>query len=126
MEPTFTNDLVVLPGEHLLRLRDSLEELGARIAQLATALGLALEGDAVQTRLLTGDWQTAQPRGREARLHEQLRALLVMRYGLIARYARDISPGGAMALLVDAERTLEARGFRPGADGCTVDRMLNR
>lgn len=126
MEPTFVDDLVVLPATHLLRLRDSLEDLGARIAQLATTLGLALEGDAVRARLLTGELEAGAPNARQARLQQELRALLVMRYSLVARYARDLSPGGALALLIDAERTLEARGFRPGADGCTAQRMLRR
>lgn len=113
-----------IPASHLLRLRDVLEELGASIARLAVALKLGLDADAARLRLLSGASQSAAATPREARLHEELRGLLVLRYALIARYARDLSPGGAAALLLDAERTLQARGFAEGADGCTVQRLL--
>ncbi|WP_370680849.1 hypothetical protein [Comamonas sp. GB3 AK4-5] len=99
------------------RLSESIERLNARIARLATALDVSLEKDSDVERALQCDAAVVQGGGRQRRMQEELRGLLVLRYGVTTRYTQKLGPEVTRDLFIYAEEKLQREGFRPGADG---------
>lgn len=130
-------------SDRLARMEQHLEEVNTRIARLAIALGISLDDDA-QAQLASqapapalaipdrrgSDASAAgrEHRGPDRRLHckkEELRGLLVMRYGLQQRYVETVGVNATRQIMVTAEAHLERDGFRPGADGINVKRIFD-
>lgn len=132
-------------SDRLTRMEQHLEEVNTRIARLAIALGISLDDDA-QAQLASqapavsltspdrrgSDANAAagrENRGPDRRLNckrEELRGLLVMRYGLQQRYVETVGVHATRQIMVTAEAHLERDGFRPGADGINVKRIFDR
>lgn len=103
-------------GAHVQRLSESVERLNARIARLAVALDVSLEKDIDIEHALQRSTQTnATPR--ERRMREELRGLLVLRYGVAMRYTQKLGAEVTRDIFIYAEEKLQREGFRPGADG---------
>lgn len=104
---------------HVQRLSESIERLNARIARLASALNVALDQRSEVERMLQRE-QTASGSPRERRMREELRGLLVLRYGMTTSYTKKLGAGVTRDLFVYAEEKLQREGFRPGADGINL------
>ena len=136
-----------LDNERQLRMQSmesSIEVLNARIARLAIGLGVSLENEAELARLLnqqhpastvaherrlsSGDLDTshlgANPERRLAHKHEELRGLLVMRYGIETRYVDEVGVAATRQIMEEAEAHLVRDGFKAGADGIHLDRLF--
>lgn len=126
-----------------------MEELNARIARLAIALGVSLESDhEVQQVMQRKSFQQvappqAKPRatdrrsgtqlafkgldrrsGSDRRLAykwEELRGLLVLRYVVEKTYVEQVGLDATREIMTTAEQHLQRDGFRPGADGVNLD-----
>lgn len=121
-----------------LRTEHSLEDLNARIARLALFLGIALD-DAhalqavinapaaphVERRCASpADCLHTGPERRREREREELRGLLVMRYQLEAQSLGDQGYAITREVWAQAHAHLMQQGFKPGADGSTLDALL--
>lgn len=102
--------------EYAQRLSTSIERLNARIARLAAALDVQLDKDSDIERALQRDAAVAG-QGRERRMREELRGLLVLRYSVTTRYTQKLGAEVTRDLFICAEEKLLREGFRPGADG---------
>lgn len=102
--------------EHVERLSASIERLNARIARLATALDVSLDKDSEVERVLQRD-TSAPGDARQYRMREELRGLLVLRYGVTTRFTQKLGAEVTRDLFIYAEEKLLREGFRPGADG---------
>jgi len=102
--------------EHVERLSASIERLNARIARLATALDVSLDKDSEVERVLQRD-TSAPGDARQHRMREELRGLLVLRYGVTTRFTQKLGAEVTRDLFIYAEEKLLREGFRPGADG---------
>jgi hypothetical protein len=138
------------PEDHALAQRfeaieSSFEALNARIARLAIALGVSLETDQAITKLMSehpleavaserrlgadrrGASRTSQgPDRRLAHKREELRGLLVLRYGVETRYVAQHGVVATRQILVEAEAHLVRDGFKPGADGPHAGHLLDK
>lgn len=109
--------------QQLRRLVRQLESLGSRISLLAQALRLPLHTPAEAQSALQCDEAcrtvAVAAGGREARMREELRGLLVLRYEVVAQLATNerIGAPGARALLLCANDRLLAKGFHAAAPG---------
>lgn len=127
----------------LPHMESSIEALNVRIARLAIGLGVSLtsEADVAQVlkrqpvlpacpeRRLAKNTSPASHAGsgsdrRKAHQWEELRGLLVLRYGVETRFVDLVGVVTARQLLVDAEAGMVRDGFRPGADGIDLDRLF--
>lgn len=61
---------------------------------------------------------------RIARKLEELRGLLVLRYGVETRYVDEVGVVATRQILVEAEAHLVREGFKPGADGIDLNRLF--
>lgn len=130
-------------AQSLPHMESSIEALNVRIARLAIGLGVSLTSDAdVVQALRRQPVATASPERRIAkdtpfascagsgadrrRAHqwEELRGLLVLRYGVETRFVDLLGAVTARQLLVDAEAGMVRDGFRPGADGIDLNRLF--
>jgi hypothetical protein len=122
----------------------SFGDLNARIARLAIGLGVSLESEAdiahviQQQRAATpvgherrtseGSFDASRlgsnPDRRVANKMEELRGLLVLRYGLESQLVDDIGVAATQKILSDSEKQLEREGFKPGADGIDLKRLF--
>ncbi|MBV7420727.1 MULTISPECIES: hypothetical protein [Comamonas] len=102
--------------EHVERLSASIERLNARIARLATALDVSLDKDSEVERVLQRE-TSAPGDTRQHRMREELRGLLVLRYGVTTRFTQKLGAEVTRDLFIYAEEKLLREGFRPGADG---------
>jgi len=102
--------------EHVERLSASIERLNARIARLATALDVSLNKDSEVERVLQRG-TSAPGDARQHRMREELRGLLVLRYGVTTRFTQKLGAEVTRDLFIYAEEKLLREGFRPGADG---------
>ncbi len=131
-------------ADHLRRMGDSAHALSARIARLAVALGVNLDNDAeleqvlhidavrvpVPDRRVTPDRRAAPRTGmstdrRKSHMREELRGLLVLRYGVARSYVGRVGFDAARHILVSAQEQLVREGFRPGADGANLRRLFD-
>lgn len=123
---------------HLQRMSESVEQLSARIARLATVLDVDLQNDSEINRLLNMDGgvpngyerrQSAMPapgpERRKSNQQEELRALLVLRYKVSRRYVDRIGVQATRHVLVNAQDQLERDGFKPGAAGADLRRLFD-
>lgn len=110
--------------QQVRRLARQLENLGGRIALLAQALRLSLQTPAETQVALQCDEACAAAAGggREARMREELRGLLVLRYEVVAQLATNerIGAPGARDLLLYANDRLLAKGFDARAPGMNL------
>lgn len=121
---------------HMRRVGGSFEELNARIARLAIALGVSLETDDAVQRVLgmagvraksgppDGVPERRQQRSafsgsdrRQTHKWVELRGLLILRYGVEKQYVEAYGLEATRHLLHAAEEHLTRDGFKPGADG---------
>ena len=102
--------------EHVERLSASIERLNARIARLATALDVSLDKDSEVERVLQRE-TSAPGDTRQHRMREELRGLLVLRYGVTTRFTQKLGAEVTRDLFIYAEEKLLREGFHPGADG---------
>lgn len=131
-------------ANHLRRMSDSVHELSARIARLATSLGVDLENEAELERVMHIDAvrvpvpdrrvmpdRRATPRAgmsmdrRKAHLREELRGLLVLRYGVARSYVDRVGVDATRHILVAAHEQLVREGFKPGAAGASMRRLFD-
>ena len=103
--------------EHVQRLSESVERLNARIARLAVALDVALDKDSEVERVLQRETNAAGESPRQRRMREELRGLLVLRYGVTTRYTQKLGAEVTRDIFIYAEEKLQREGFRAGADG---------
>lgn len=122
-----------------------MEALNARIARLAIGLGVSLKSDddvrqamnrhpalpMSHERRVTPDSHPESRTGsdtdrRMAHKWEELRGLLVLRYGVEARYVDLVGVVTTRQILIEAEAHLVRDGFKPGADGIDLDRLFNQ
>jgi len=141
--PTDTERDERMQVERLHLMESSIEALNARIARLAIGLGVSLssEEDVRQVinrksmsamtheRRAIADPRTTTRTGsgadrRVAQKWEELRGLLVLRYGVEARYVDQVGVINTRHILTEAEAHLERDGFKPGADGINLDRLF--
>lgn len=104
---------------HVLRLCAAVEQLNVRIAQLSDRLDLPLDqAQAIEHLLVRGAHSGDGPR--QARLREELRGLVVLRYTVLSRYCREFGPGFTRELLLYTKEKMCDEGYRPGVDGIDV------
>ncbi len=125
-------------------IESSFDALNARIARLAIALGVSLETDDAVTALmsehplqavspdrrLSSDRRSTSrsspgPDRRLAHKREELRGLLVLRYGVETRYVNQHGVLATRQILVESEAHLVRDGFKPGADGPHAGHLLD-
>lgn len=131
-------------AQRLHHMESSFEELNARIARLAIGLGVSLKSEdemvrvmcqhpvsvVTQERRVTLDRRELSRTGsdtdrRIAHKWEELRGLLVLRYGVETRYVDEVGVVATRQILVEAEAHMVRVGFQPGADGINLDRLFN-
>ena len=133
-------------GAQVLRLQQmelSIEGLNARIARLAIGLGVSLGSDDEVARVMSRHMVTHAASERrdvsnrreftrtgsdaDRRVDhqwEELRGLLVLRYGLETRYVDQVGVAATQQIMIEAEAHMERDGFKPGADGIDLDRLF--
>ena len=118
----------------------TIEELSCRIARLAIALGVPLRTDAEVAQAIKHpklaasrdlderdvdrlDWRPIDSTAdrRQHLLHEELRALLTMRYYMEFHYVEEFGVIATTQLLIETETQLEREGFQQGAAGIDLD-----
>lgn len=133
-----------LQDRRLHQMASSIEALNARIASLATGLGVSLKNNDEVVRVLSRPPTLAVPHERRAALDpgdesrmgrspdrrtahkwEELRGLLVLRYSIQSRYVEEVGVVATHQILVEAEEHLIRRGFNAGDDGIDLDRLGN-
>jgi len=131
-------------NQRLHHMESSIETLNARIARLAIGLGVSLKNDDEVARVMSRQQVVRElherrvtldrrdvPRidsdsdRRIAHLWEELRGLLVLRYGVETRYVDEVGVTATRQIMVEAEVHLTRAGFKPGADGINLDRLFN-
>lgn len=137
--PTSENSRV----EPLRQMASAIEALNARIARLAIGLGVSLDSNddvvsamtwlapssvAPERRLAPERREVVRmDRGsgrRVAHQREELRGLLVLRYGVETRYVEQVGVIATQQILIEVEAHLVRDGFKPGADGINLDRLF--
>src|SRR5574344_1258561 len=125
-EPSNETEMV---QRQLQRMVRHFSRLSARIAFLVKKLDLPLQTPAqTQTALECDDLCNASASNpREARLREELRALLVMRYELVARLAANERVGATAMrdILLSANDRLLAKGFDPQDPGINLQPLFD-
>lgn len=130
--------------EPLRQMASAIEALNARIARLAIGLGVSLDSndDVVSAMTWLAPSSVAQERRvaperrevvrmdrgsgrRVAHQREELRGLLVLRYGVETRYVEQVGVIATQQILIEVEAHLVRDGFKPGADGINLDRLFN-
>jgi hypothetical protein len=128
--------------DHLKRVGDSIEELNARIARLAIALGVNLETPDSVERVIAevGTKVRAMPPAgmpdrRAARAphsgpdrlqtHKwvELRGLMVLRYGVERQTIENYGLDATRSLMTAASDHMAREGFKPGADGMDLTHL---
>ena len=124
-------------------MESSIEELNARIARLALGLGVSLKNDDELAKVMSyhttppmsperrsaSDRSNAPSTGsaadrRIAHKWDELRGLLVLRYGIESRYVNQVGVTVTQQLMTEAEANLLRDGFEPGADGIDLKRLF--
>lgn len=132
-------------AQRLEAIESSFEALNARIARLAIALGVPLNSDQAITALMNEHPLTAAaperrlgadrrgaprtelgPERRLAHKREELRGLLVLRYGVETRYVTQHGVTTTRQILEESEAHLVRDGFKPGADGPHAGHLLDK
>ena len=118
-------------AQRLHRMELSIEALNARIARLAIALDVSLKSDDEVERVMNRHLAPAAAHESHvaadhhmAYKWEELRGLLVLRYGVETRYVDQVGVIATRQILIEAEGHLMREGFNPGDDGIDLDRLL--
>jgi hypothetical protein len=118
------------PSDLRAQLEVTCKELNQRIARLALALDLSLDQDADMARVMQhvppdsgNGYSNGQDRRTEHNWNE-LRGLIVLRDELEKRCVDAIGLVATSDILVDIEQKMVQRGFKPGADGMDLGRLL--
>lgn len=146
--PTESKSELNAINDRLQRMEGSMEELNTRIARLAIALGVSLNTEHDVQHVMSksfqqvappqalpraGDRRDAQPTsfkgldrrsGTDRRLAykwEELRGLLVLRYGVEKTFVQQVGLDATRQIMTTAEQHMQRDGFRPGADGVDLD-----
>lgn len=112
-------------------MESSIEELNARIARLAIALGVSLKNESELDQVLSQIQLQEEsptlhtPDRRQACQLTELRGLLVLRYGVEQRFVSQVGVSMTRQILVEVEEHLERVGFEPGADGINLRRLFD-
>ena len=116
----------------LQRMALSIEEINARIARLALALGVSLQTEGVLSGLLQEPPAQTEarpfqstPERRVAGKWLELRGLLVLRYGVEKRYVDQVGVSLTRQILVETEAHMLREGFQSGADGIDLHRLFD-
>ena len=104
-------------------MTSSFEAINARIVRLAIALDVSLQSDDEVARAMCRP--EASPDLLMANKREELRGLLVLRYGIETRYVDEVGIVATRQILIEAEEHLVRKGFNPGDDGVNLDRLFN-
>jgi len=116
-----------MPAHVVFHLGESMGQLSERIARLSIALGVSLHKDADLARVMSqpnlGEAQNASERRQSGRWRE-LRALLVLRYGLQKRCLDDAGADVTRQMLSEHQERMQRDGFKAGADGFHLSRMF--
>ena len=112
--------------ERVQRLSESVERLNARIARLAVALDVALDKDSEVERVLQRETNAAGESPRQRRMREELRGLLVLRYGVARSVVNRVGVDAARHIMESAQDQLVREGFKPGADGANLKRLFDQ
>lgn len=140
-----------LPGgggpvaDQLRRMCHSVRELSARIARLATSLGVDLENQAELDRVLQSDATrvptpdrrvtpdrrssaraSMSPDRRKAHMRDELRGLLVLRYGVARSVVNRVGVDAARHIMESAQDQLVREGFKRGADGANLKHLFDQ
>lgn len=110
-------------ARQLDRMVAHMEAVGARIAFLGRALDLPLRTPAdIQAALECDADCQRQQNSRQARMREELRGLLVMRYSTVTRMASSVQVGAPAArdILLTANDRLLSKGFDAQAPGLNL------
>jgi hypothetical protein len=124
------------------RMEHSIEEINARIARLAIALGISLDNEEHIASVLhappsepvpverRADRQGhGRPWGgldrRVAHTRQELRGLIVMRYGIEKRFVDQVGAPATRQIMIDAEAHMSREGFKAGADGVDLKDLLS-
>lgn len=129
-------------GDHLKRVEASIEELNARIARLAIALGVNLDTPQSVERVIAeaGQKTRAEPppgvpdrragRGshggpdrRQTHKWVELRGLMVLRYGMERQNIENYGLDATRSLMTAASDHMTREGFKPGADGTDLKHL---
>ncbi|WP_025916512.1 hypothetical protein [Herminiimonas sp. CN] len=118
--------------QRLHRMRSSIEAINARIVRLAIALDVSLQNDSEIVQAMSRQQAPGAPRKRQvtadllkAHKLEELRGLLVLRYGVETRYVGQVGVTATRQILIEAEERMVRKGFNPGDDGVDLDRMYH-
>lgn len=131
--------------DRLRQMEASIEGLNARIARLAIALGVSLENDREVAELMSespaapvlherrvsaehpeAEHASTSSEHRLAHQREELRGLLILRYGIEKRFVDDAGIEATREIMNKAEQQLERRGFKPGVDGIDLERLFDQ
>jgi hypothetical protein len=115
-DPPFGSDV---EAKHVQRMVSSMETLNIRIARLAIGLDVSLSSRSEVALLMTS--HPAQSDLPLARQREELRGLLVLRYGVETSYVEQVGSTATRQILVEAEQHLLLKGFHLGDDGIDPD-----
>lgn len=121
----------------------SFQELSVRIVRLSVALGVSLKDERDLQRVLSrpatpaptndrrstpdrraGDRAGRGPDRRVAHQWEELRGLLVLRFGVEKRCLDEFGIDVTRRILTETQAQLERAGFERGADGIDVERRF--
>jgi hypothetical protein len=121
--------------------RSSLRELNVRVIRLAIALGVSLDSEPAVQRVLqraaaaasvplerrtgterrTGSRAARGPDRRVGHLFDELRGLLVLRYGLHKRCLDELGIDATRRIVSTVRAELAREGFRPELAGIELD-----
>ena len=123
----------------------TIEKLSCRIARLAIALDVPLSTDAEvahainHCKFVAANEQLGHNADchetflinstadrRQLHLHEELRALLTMRYNIESHYVEEFGVIATRQILIEAQTQLEREGFQQGAAGIDLDQLFSR
>jgi hypothetical protein len=123
------------------RVSASIESINVRIARLASALHVPLNDQVAVNALMVShplppvvtERRTIpvalaavnSPERRQSHLRDELRGLLVLRYHMEATSLNDNGLTVTHQAMVQAEENLLRLGFKPGADGLSLDDFFN-
>lgn len=141
--PTEPSDEWDSQDQRLQNMETSIEALNARIARLAIGLGISLENENEIASLMNQNHPASAvtherrsvlelsaasehkgPDRRMAHKRQELRGLLVLRYGVETRYVDEVGVVATRQIMVEAAAHLVRDGFKPGADGINLDRLF--
>lgn len=121
-----TFDLTHFPSGLQAQLGTTCKALNERIARLALALGLSLDkaGDMAGVMHHLPALSGLGHDRREDQTWSELRGLIVLRDELEKHCVDAIGPLATSDILLDIEQKMTQQGFKPGANGLDLRRLL--